>query len=351
MLEFYQKVFECSPDAQNMAAVVLNGPFFGQRALFSEGKLVWESRPGSFFTEHGPALWTAALLGGDGPKKVAEVSGAPVFCDWLGQEMHLVVCGGGHVSIPVIQIGRMLGFCVTVLEDCPKFAGHARRAGATEVLCGPFEEGLKKVPGGDNTYFVIVTRGHRYDQVCLELAIKKKHAYIGMIGSQRRVAVVKGQIGGTLKEKAALERLYSPIGLDIGAETPEEVGVSIMAEIIEVKNRKKKGCGYPPELLREILNPGVRGSGKQVLATIVSRRGSAPREAGAKMLIRPDGSCLGTIGGGCMESEVIRQALYMIQKGAKEGKIYHVDMAVEDAQEEGMVCGGEVDMLLEVISY
>ena len=98
MLEFYQKVFECSPDAQNMAAVVLNGPFFGQRALFSEGKLVWESQPGSFFTEHGPALWTAALLGGDGPKKVAEVSGAPVFCDWLGQEMHLVVCGGGHVS-------------------------------------------------------------------------------------------------------------------------------------------------------------------------------------------------------------------------------------------------------------
>ena len=103
----------------------------------------------------------------------------------------LVICGAGHVSIPVIQIGRMIGCTVTVLEDRPKFAYNARRAGADTVLCEPFEEGLKKIPGDPDIYFIIVTRGHRYDQVCLEKIMKKEHAYIGMMGSRARTVKVK----------------------------------------------------------------------------------------------------------------------------------------------------------------
>ena len=131
--------------------------------------------------------------------------------------------------MPVIKIGIMMGWEVTVLEDRPKFADNARRAGASHVICEPFEEGLDKVPGSSDTYFVIVTRGHRYDQVCLEKIAEKEHAYIGMIGSRRRTTLVKKLLEEQGTDKAVLDAVYTPIGLDIGAETPEEIGVAIMA--------------------------------------------------------------------------------------------------------------------------
>ena len=110
--------------------------------------------------------------------------------NWL-KVIRFVICGGGHVSIPIIQMGLMIGCHVTVLEDRLKFADHARRAGVHEVICDSFEEGLKRIKGDKDTFFIIVTRGHRYDQVCLENIAKKPHAYIGMIGSRMRVKKVK----------------------------------------------------------------------------------------------------------------------------------------------------------------
>lgn len=118
-------------------------------------------------------------------------AGKKLFCDCLGGEKRLVICGGGHVSMPVIQLGAMMEFTVTVLEDRPLYANNARRAGAHQVICDSFENGLDQIEGSKDTYFVILTRGHRYDQVCLERIAKMPHAYIGMIGSRKRVAKVK----------------------------------------------------------------------------------------------------------------------------------------------------------------
>lgn len=143
-----------------------------------------------------------------------------------------------------------------------------------------------------------------------------------------------------------VHNVHTPIGLNIGAETPEEIAVAIMAEIIEVKNQKKRNGGY----LKEIMNTILSDAGNMVLATIVARRGSAPRAAGAKMLILPDGNCVGTIGGGCAEADILRRALLMIRAGDEQPKLCHVDMTGQDAEEEGMVCGGVIDVLLEVIS-
>lgn len=372
MLDFYRAVSECKPGKKNMTAVAIDGPAFGQKAVYEDGELVWESEEGGFFTANKKELLESLGRGQEGCKNLVKLQGSSVFFDWLGQEMELVICGGGHVSMPVIKIGLMLGCHVTVLEDRPMFADNARRAGAAQVLCETFEHGLDKIEGGDNTYFVIVTRGHRHDQVCLEKIVRKKHAYIGMIGSSRRVAAVKELVieGGGSPE--VLEQVYSPIGLDIGAETPEEIGVAIMGEIIKVKNKKRRTCGYSKDMLREILNPGTAGERQErrVLATIVTRKGSAPRDVGTKMLILPDGRCIGTIGGGCMESDVIRRALHMIRTGGQETtgcvpaggnpmdrqaadmeerKLCHVDMTGADAEDEGMVCGGVVDVLLEVV--
>ena len=92
------------------------------------------------------------------------------------------------------KIGKMLGFHVTVLEDRPLFANHARSAGADIVICDNFESGLEQISGDKNTYYVLVTRGHRYDQECLRIICEKPYAYIGMIGSRKRVKTVIEQL-------------------------------------------------------------------------------------------------------------------------------------------------------------
>lgn len=123
--------------------------------------------------------------------------------------------------MPVIQLGAMMEFTVTVLEDRPLYANNARRAGAHQVICDSFENGLDQIEGSKDTYFVILTRGHRYDQVCLERIAKMPHAYIGMIGSRKRVAKVKEVLIENGTDPEVLNQVYTPIGLNIGAETPE----------------------------------------------------------------------------------------------------------------------------------
>lgn len=241
-----------------------------------------------------------------------------------------------------------MGCNVTVLEDRPLFADNARKAGATKVICDSFANGLNQIEGNADTYFVIVTRGHRYDQVCLEKIAQKEHAYIGMIGSRRRVNLVKQMLIENGSDKEVLDAVYTPIGLDIGAETPVEIAVAIMAEIIEVKNRKKRTFGFPKEIIKAILDD-EKYPQKKVLATIVERKGSAPQDVGVKMLILPDGKCVGTIGGGCMEAKVLQKGRIMALQEETKAMLCKVDMTGTDAEDEGMVCGGMVDVLLEVI--
>ena len=166
-----------------------------------------------------------------------------------------------------------------------------------------FADGLSKTRGDSDSWFIIVTRGHRYDTECLEAILQKPYAYVGMMGSRRRVAIVKDQLEAKgvcrealdgvhtpigLKIGAETPGVHTPIGLKIGAETPEEIAVSVMAEIIQVKNAGSGKGGYSPELLDAVLDPD--DSRKKVLATIISRKGSAPRSVGTKMLIRADGT-------------------------------------------------------------
>ena len=298
---------------------------------------------------------TAELRGGDGvgaegEQKVKALhdteSQARIYRERIGRTPKMIICGAGHVSMPIIRMGKMLGFMVTVIEDRPKFADHARAAGADQVLCEPFSDGLLKIRGDSDSWFIIVTRGHRYDTECLEAILRKPYAYVGMMGSRRRVAIVKDQLEAKGVCREALDGVHTPIGLKIGAETPEEIAVSVMAEIIQVKNAGSAKGGYSPELLDAVLDPD--DSREKVLATIISRKGSAPRSVGTKMLIRADGTTVDTIGGGCIESEVIQKALLMMR--AEEGfRLCTVDMTADAAEDEGMVCGGVVEVMLEKV--
>ncbi len=340
-MNIYQKIQELNPNSEIYIYTIVSGNCCGAKLLASGSNIICTTGTADLLIENFPLLSTFLESG------TYTVQDEKVYVEKVGRGTKIIICGGGHVSMPVITIGRMIGCHVTVIEDRPKFANNARRQGADEVICQPFETALSSIEGDDDTFFVIVTRGHRFDKDCLRVIARKPHAYIGMIGSRRRVAMVKNSLKEEGVPADVLDQVYTPIGLDIGAETPEEIGVSIIAEIIQVKNSTKRSVGFSRALLQALTEEDSTG---KILATITARKGSAPREVGAKMLIQTDGSCIGTIGGGCAESDVVTYAKTRLSVSEKIAELYHVDMTQsDDAENDGMVCGGVIDVFLETI--
>jgi xanthine dehydrogenase accessory factor len=125
---------------------------------------------------------------------------------------------------------------VTVLDDRILFANRERFPGADDIRVGDMAAELKGLPLTPSTYIVLITRGHKYDDPCLREIIHSQAKYIGMIGSRRRIKALFEKFRN--EEKIAeeiLQRVYAPIGLDIATETPEEIALSIMAEIVKVR--------------------------------------------------------------------------------------------------------------------
>ncbi|SHF92595.1 XdhC family protein [Ornithinibacillus halophilus] len=157
--------------------------------------------------------------------------------------LKLIVAGAGHVSEPVATIGQMLGFYVTVIDDREDFANQHRFPMADEVVCSSYIEYFRNVPLSPHTYILLLTRGHKFDVVSLQEILKREESipdesrtkYIGMIGSRRRISGVFEQLKDEFTEHN-FKNIFSPVGLDIGAETPEEIAISIFAEILSVKN-------------------------------------------------------------------------------------------------------------------
>ncbi len=147
----------------------------------------------------------------------------------------LLIVGGGHIGKALATIGDLCGFYVVVVDDRPDYASQERFPEADRVLCGDFAEVLRELPIDANTYIVTVTRGHKHDEISLRQVAESQAAYVGMIGSKRRVgAVLKHLIDDGL-DPEAVRLVHTPIGLDIGAETPEEIAVAIMAEVVQVR--------------------------------------------------------------------------------------------------------------------
>ena len=149
----------------------------------------------------------------------------------------LLIVGGGHIGLSLATIGEHVGFSVAVLDDRALFANAERFPMADRVMAGDFDEHLRDFPIGRNTYIVMVSRGHKQDETALRAVVMRGAGYVGMIGSKRRVSTVLRHLAEEGYPVEALERVYTPIGFDIGAETPEEIAVSIIAEIIAVRRR------------------------------------------------------------------------------------------------------------------
>jgi xanthine dehydrogenase accessory factor len=158
-----------------------------------------------------------------------------VFIDVQTTPPTLLIAGGGHIAVPLARMGTMLGFRVVVVDDRPVFANNERFPDADEVIAAPFGETLASYPFDEQTYVTIMTRGHAHDLECLLQMIDKPVAYIGMIGSRRRVKGVLGMVQEKGHAEELLARVHAPIGLDIGGRTPEEIALSVMAEVVQAR--------------------------------------------------------------------------------------------------------------------
>ncbi|MBU8878572.1 XdhC family protein [Bacillus sp. FJAT-29790] len=164
------------------------------------------------------------------------------FVEYFPAPIHLIIAGAGHVCEPVAEMGKMLGFFVTVIDDRIEFANRDRFPNVDEVICQSYLQYFKEVELSNKSYILLLTRGHKYDVLSLQELLKReeKAAYIGMIGSRRRISGVFEKLRQNFPEDH-FDSLYTPVGLDLGAETPSEIAISIMAEILKVKNKKSGG--------------------------------------------------------------------------------------------------------------
>ncbi|MCR5303353.1 MAG: XdhC family protein [Lachnospiraceae bacterium] len=248
-----------------------------------------------------------------------EVNDEKIYVERTVEQDELVVLGCGHVSIPLIIIANMAGFKVTAVDDREKYVEDAREAGADDCVCRPFSEFLQYYRGNDHTFFVIVTREHKYDAECLRELLNKPCAYIGMMGAKKRVAAVKEKLLSEGFSKESFDILHTPIGLPINSDTPPEIAISIMAEIIRERH-KKENIRWPDDILEEIIGQN-HYAGHSILCTVVSKKGSAPREIGARMLVRDDGKVINTIGGGPTELFFINKCMEIFRSIQDSGSV------------------------------
>ena len=166
---------------------------------------------------------------------------AEVMLQLFEAPARLVIVGGGHVGLALATIGELTGFSVTVIDDRPEFANRDRLPMADEVIAADAGEALDGLKLDANTYVVLVSRGHRQDEEALRHAVGRGAAYVGMIGSRRRTATVLRHLEEEGVPRPDLDGVSTPIGLDIGAETPEEIAIAILAEVILVRRGGQGG--------------------------------------------------------------------------------------------------------------
>jgi xanthine dehydrogenase accessory factor len=171
------------------------------------------------------------------------VAGATsIYVEVIEHKPVFLVVGAGHIGRCLAKLADFLDFHVVVLDDREEFADAERVPEADEVICDDFEVALERYPITPNTSVVMVTRGHRQDELSLRKVLGRGADYVGMIGSKRRTATVLRHLLDEGFPAEEIAKVRTPIGLDIGAETPEEIAISIMAEVVLLR---RGGTGAP----------------------------------------------------------------------------------------------------------
>jgi xanthine dehydrogenase accessory factor len=202
------------------------------------GQLVARTRDGM------PALIEISDNGGANPVTRVDGERPRLFLDPISGAQRLVIAGAGHIAQPLAALGSALGFHVTVIDDRASFANRERFPSADQIVVRAFAAAIEALALDRHCYLVSVTRGHSFDEEVIRTALQhSRGAFIGMIGSRRRVKATLERIaeGGVSQE--LLDQVHAPLGMDIAAETPEEIAVSIIAEIVRERRSGARDIG------------------------------------------------------------------------------------------------------------
>jgi len=161
-----------------------------------------------------------------------------VFIDVLKPREEILIFGAGHIAMSLSKLAKIVGFRVTVIDERKEFANQERFPEADQIITKKVSEALSNIKITSSYYIVIVTKGHLQDEEVLNLVIQSNASYIGMIGSSKKNAAVFQHLREKGVREERINKVYSPIGINIGAQTPEEIAVSIIAEIIKIKRQK-----------------------------------------------------------------------------------------------------------------
>lgn len=243
--------------------------------------------------------------------------------EWFAPQPPLFVCGGGHVARELAEMAARIDFRVRVMDPRGEFANRERFPHAEEIICEDFER-LKDhlVP---DAFYAVVTPGHEGDYTCVRTILDSPYRYLGMIGSRGKVAKTFERLKADGVTEEQIGTIHAPIGLPIGAATPGEIAVSILAQLIQEKNRVSTAT-----VSSELLESKEHG----VLCIIIDKTGSAPRGVGSMMLVTENGQ-IDTTGGGAIENAAIRDA-----RSDPSACIREYKLGNQEGATLGMICGG-----------
>ena len=285
----------------------------GSEALYRDGKLL--------ISDNGKEI--------DNPDLVESITAEP----------HLVLFGCGHVGKALYDLAVLQDMRVTVIDPREELLTEERFPKATRIQ-GSYEKDLsEEYPTFISPYYCIFTHGHTYDSDCLLYAIRHPHSYIGMIGSKAKIAHCFDNMRANGITDSQLAVVHSPIGLSINAVTPQEIAISIMAQIISVLRKDKNAVLVDSSLLSQ-------AAGKSgVMVRIVDKSGSAPRSTGSMMFVTEQGIS-GTVGGGSVENHAIETSKKMLKQ---ENAFLLEHHELQGDQPLGMTCGGNVTLLFKTV--
>jgi xanthine dehydrogenase accessory factor len=252
-LNNYLSVFEeieLSLSSRNPGVLITMVTGFTEKVVLINRYWISEdSKPGipeEFFEKIEPVVKTILLAADPADYRELELSineeepSSLFFLEPVFPPAHLVIAGAGHIGKALAHIGSMLGFEVTIIDDRPEYANSENIADADHIVVSDIGTAMKGVSKRDDTYVVIVTRGHKDDAAALKSCIGSDLAYTGMIGSKNKIAAMKESfIGKGWATDSQWDKIHAPVGLDIKSQTVEEIAVSIAAQLVLVRNSKR----------------------------------------------------------------------------------------------------------------
>ncbi len=172
---------------------------------------------------------------------VESADGASIYVETFTNPTTVVIAGGGHVGKAIYTMAKFVGFKVIIVDDRPQFANEERFPDADEIVIDDFDKGLRSLNLTPNCYVIVATRGHKLDDVALAEAARSNAGYVGLLGSRRKAVMIFRDLLRQGISEERMRQIHAPVGLDLGGRTPDEIAVSIVAEIVAIKHGRHGG--------------------------------------------------------------------------------------------------------------